>query len=60
MRSLIITSSEADILWDLLEEKRQEAGLDSDEEMPLRLIRTSLGLPPEYDVIDARGSEPEK
>ncbi len=59
MRSLTITCQEGDIFWKLLEEKRQQAGLDSDEEMALRLIRTSLGLPPEYDFVDMTEIEPE-
>ncbi len=50
----------ADPLWDFLEEKRKEAGLDTIEEIALRMLRTSLGLPAEYQIWDALESKGKK
>ncbi len=57
MRSCTIRCPEADPVWDMLEAKRKETGLETLEEVALRLIRTSLGLPAEYAVFDARDIE---
>ena len=59
-RSCTITTPEADILWAMLEEKRRQAGLDNIEDIVLEIVRTSLGLPPEYNVLELREKEEEK
>ncbi len=56
-RECTIRSPEADLFWELLEEKRKEAGLETIEEIALQLLRASLGLPAEYQVWDVRNIE---
>ncbi len=57
VKSCMVTSPEADIIWDFLEERRKQAGVDTLEEMALRIMRTAMGLPPEYNIIDMRDVE---
>lgn len=56
-KTCLIASSEADIMWELLEERREQTGVATIEEMALRILRTAMGLPPEYNVIDMRDVE---
>ena len=51
-RECTISCPESDPLWEILEEKRKDAGLETIGEAALMALRTACGLPSKYEVRD--------